>query len=339
MRPTRPDRMDLAVATTQPAAGPAGPAPADPPHGGPDMRHRRLGRSLPRALVLILLFGGLAAALRGGWEQLRQYEWQFEPWAVGMSFAVMVAGSVWAAVSWLLVARAFGARLPTWPALRIYSTSNLGKYLPGKVLHAFARVYLAQQQGVPLALATTTVVIDIVLYIASATLFMVLALPTIVGDATGVDASLLAAVAVVGVVVGLGLLHPAALNRGFAVARRLMPRRSFPPIEVGYGTILRIFVLYVIIWALNTGGLFFAVQAVGEVGVADLPKLGAVYALSYLAGLFMPLAPGGLGVREGLMTALLSQLIPLPAAAAASVLVRVVQVAAEGLCAAVFSRG
>ena len=71
---------------------------------------------------------------------------------------------------------------------------------------------------------------------------------------------------------------------------------------------------------------------------ATFPTLGAIYALSYLSGLVMPLAPAGLGVREGLMALLLSQLMPVPAAAAASVLVRVLQVAAEGLCAAVFSR-
>lgn len=325
------------MTTTEPStsAPDLGGPPADTPPPG---HGRGIGRSILRALVVVLLFGGLVLALRGSWEQLRDWEWQLDPWAIGAAFLMMIATSVWAAISWLLVARAFGARLAVWPALRIYSTSNLGKYLPGKVLHAFARVYLTQQEGVPLSLATTAVVTDVVLYIASAALFMVLALPTLVDAVADVNGPLVIGVALVGVVIGLALLHPAALNAGFRVAQRLMPRRSFPPIEVSYWTILRIFPLYVIIWALNTGGLFFAVQAVSEISIAALPTLGAVYALSYLAGLFMPLAPGGLGVREGLMALLLAQLMPVPAAAAASVLVRVVQVAAEGLCAAVFSR-
>jgi glycosyltransferase 2 family protein len=299
---------------------------------------RGLGSSAVRALLVLLLFGGLAVALEGGWESLRGYEWQFEPWAVGISLLVMIVASVWAAVAWWAVARAFGARLVARPALRVYSTSNLGKYLPGKVWHAFARVYLAQQEGVPLALATTTVVTDIVLYIAAGLLMTVLALPTIVGSIAGVSGPLVTGVALVGVVVGLALLHPVVLNLSFRLAQRLMPNRSFPPIEASYATILKIFALYVILWGLYTAALFAGIHAVNPISAATFPTLGAIYALSYLSGLVMPLAPAGLGVREGLMALLLSQLMPVPAAAAASVLVRVLQVAAEGLCAAVFSR-
>ena len=292
-----------------------------------------------KAVVVLLLFGGLAVALEGGWERLREYEWQFEPWAVAVSFVVMSLASVWAGFAWWAVARAFGAPIAARPALRIYSTSNLGKYLPGKVWHAFARVYLAQQEGVPLALATTAVVTDIVLYIAAGLLVMVLALPLIASSFAVVDGRLVVGVALVGLVVGLALLHPAILNWSFRLAARLMPRRSFPPIEASYATILKIFVLYVILWVLYTTALFVGIRAVYDgVSTAALPTLGAIYALSYLSGLIMPLAPAGLGVREGLMALLLSQLMPVPAAAAASVLVRVLQVAAEGLCAALFSR-
>jgi glycosyltransferase 2 family protein len=291
-----------------------------------------------RALVVLLLFGGLALALGGGWERLREYEWQFEPWAVGVSLVVLIVASVWAAVAWLVVCRAFGASLGALAGLRIYSTSNLGKYLPGKVWHAFARVYLAQQQGVPLTLATATVVTDIVLYIAAGLLMVVLALPTIVNSVAAVNGPVVVVIALLGVVAGLALLHPTALNAGFKIARRLMPGRTFPTIETRYGTILKIFVLYVVVWALNAGALFATVQAVNPVPVATLPALGAIYALAYLAGLVAPIAPAGLGVREGLMAVLLSQLMPVPAAAAASILVRVLQVVAEGLCAAVFSR-
>ncbi len=292
-----------------------------------------------RVGVVLLLFGGLAIALAGGWERLREYRWEFEPGAVVAAFAMLVISSVWAAASWFAVARAFGAPLAARPALRIYTTSNLGKYLPGKVGHAFARVYMAQQQGVPLALATTTVLTDIVLYIAAGLLIAVLALPA-AARAAGLAGGPLTTVAALGaVVVGLAMLHPTALNAIFRLAGRLMPKRSFPPIEASYGTILKIFVLYVVLWGLNAVALFAGVRSVyDEIAASQLPMLAAIFALSYLSGLIVPLAPAGLGVREGLMVLLLSQLMAEPAAAAATVLVRVLQVAAEGLCAAVFSR-
>lgn len=331
--------MTSARPDSRPVSEPAADAPSDPPPRGAGRgRPAGLVSSAVKALVVLLLFGGLAVALEGGWERLGEYQWQFEPWAVGMALAVMIGANVWAALSWLLLARAFGASLAARPALRIYSTSNLGKYLPGKVWHAFARVYLLQQHGAPLALATTIVVTDIVMYIAAGLLVMLLAFPTIVGSAVDVNGSFLVGVALVGVVVGLALLHPAALNWGFRIAQRLM-KRPFPPIEVSYATILKIFVSYVVLWVLNTVGFWAAIQAVHPISATALPTLGAIYATSYLSGLIVPLAPAGLGVREGLAALLLSQLIPVPAAAVASVLVRVLQVVSEGVCAAAFSKG
>jgi uncharacterized membrane protein YbhN (UPF0104 family) len=319
--------------TAEPTPARSGPHPAPPSKAG-----RWPIATIVRVAVILLLFGGLAVALEGGWERLRGYEWQFEPWAVGASFVLLLAASVWAAVAWFAIARAFRAKLTAAPALRIYSTSNLGKYLPGKVWHAFARVYLVQQQGIPLTVGTTTVLTDIVLYIAAGLLVTVLALPTI-GRAVGLEGGALAtAAALVGVTACLALLHPAALNWGFRLAGRMLPGRTFPPIEASYFTILKIFVLYVVLWGLNSVALYFSVQAVGSIELSALPTLGAIFAVSYLTGLIMPLAPAGLGVREGLMTLLLAQLVPMPVAAAASVLVRALQVAAEGVCAAAFSR-
>ena len=295
-------------------------------------------RTAAKALVILLLFGGLAVALQGGWEKLGEYRWQFEPWAVAVSLVTMIAASIWGGVAWLVIARAFGAPLGARSALRVYSVSNLGKYLPGKVWHAFARVYMARDEGVPLSVATASVLIDVLLNLGAAILIVVVALPTIVSAQTDLDGPLFTALALVGVLAGLALLHPAALNLTFRVAGRLMPSRSFPPISVGYATILRAFVLYILLWVLYSVALFASIQAVHPLPAATFPALSAIYTFSYLAGLIMPLAPAGLGVREGLMALLLSQLMPLPAAAAASVLVRVLQVAAEGLCAAAFSR-
>ena len=313
---------------------------AEPGAAAPSLRAAWSLRTGVKASVVLLLFGGLAVALQGGWEKLGEHRWQFEPWAVATSLLAMIAASIWGAAAWLVIARAFGAPLGARPALRVYSVSNLGKYLPGKVWHAFARVYMARDEGVPLSIATASVLIDVLLNVAGAALVVVVALPTIISALTDLDGPMITALALVGVLVGLALLHPAALNAIFRVAGRLMPSRSFPPITVGYATILRAFVLYVLLWVLYSAALFSSIQAVHPISAATFPMLSAIYTFSYLAGLIMPLAPAGLGVREGLMALLLSQLVPVPvpAAAAASVLVRVLQVVAEGLCAAIFSR-
>jgi len=291
-----------------------------------------------RIVVVIALFAGLGIALRGSWSRLGEIDWQLNPLAVAGAFAAMLIASTWAAFAWLFVARAFGARLALRPALRIYMTSNLGKYLPGKVLHAVARVYLVQQQGVPFAVASTGVAVDVLLHVAAALSIVALAVPTVVGTVADLDATLVTAIAACGTLVGFGLLHPRSLNAAFSIARRLLPTREFPPVTVGYATILRAFSLYLGLWALYAVGLYGCAAAVYPVDWTAVPLLGAGYALAYLVGTVVAILPAGAVVREGILTLVLAQVMPAPAALATSVLVRLVQMAAEGVCAAVCSR-
>jgi len=81
-------------------------------------------------------------------------------------------------------------------------------------------------------------------------------------------------------------------------------------------------------------GLFAAAHTVtADLSWDILPATSGIVAISYLFGLAVPIAPAGIGAREGLMTVLLSTMMPAPAAAVASVLYRVVTILAEVLAA------
>jgi uncharacterized membrane protein YbhN (UPF0104 family) len=84
--------------------------------------------------------------------------------------------------------------------------------------------------------------------------------------------------------------------------------------------------------------MLLAFSALAPLGVTYLGQLAAAYGMSYLAGLVFPLAPNGVGVREGVMATVLSGSIPLAVAGAASVLFRVLQVGSEAVYALVAAR-
>ena len=79
-----------------------------------------------------------------------------------------------------------------------------------------------------------------------------------------------------------------------------------------------------------TGGALLAVTwSVQPLGVEWLPFLMGTGAISYLVAFSVPIAPAGLGVREGVMGLLLATAMPAPAAAIVAVLSRVVNVSVE----------
>src|SRR5262249_31321541 len=129
-----------------------------------------------------------------------------------------------AGVCWIMVTRAFGVRLPFGLALRVFCTSNLGKYLPGKVLHVVARVYLVQQHGVSVGIGTTSAMLDVLLYIAAGMVLGLYALPaTLPPELRDYQGGLVLGLALA-VPIGFGLLHPRSLNAIIGTLGRFVPR-------------------------------------------------------------------------------------------------------------------
>src|SRR5438093_3701808 len=194
----------------------ASPPDTAPPRVAPPGRHQ----SRLRLAVVGLLFVAVLVAFVRGWTELSEYHWRIDHTAVIIALGLWVLTALGAGTCWLVVTYAFGLRLPFGPAMRVFCTSNLGKYLPGKVLHVFARVYLVQQQGVPVAVGTTSTMLDVLFYIAAGLVLSVFALPTALGGyQPGIMLTAGAAV-----LVGFALLHPRVLNAVLAGAARFVPR-------------------------------------------------------------------------------------------------------------------
>jgi hypothetical protein len=293
------------------------------PNPAPENRLERL-RPILKIVVPVLLF----------LVQLSATRIEIQPATAAASFAVLLAAIVWASLVWTYMARVFGAPLGWRDGVRIYATSNLGKYLPGKVGHVVARVYLAREKGVPISVGTTAAVVDVVLYLGAALSCAVLALPMFF-PSLGMLAS---AGGVLAVVVGLGLLHPAVLNRVFKVLGKRLPGGASLQLDCGYATILGLFALYLVLVLVTTLGMLLALSAIQPLPLAAVIRLGAIYGVSYLAGLAVPVAPNGIGVREGVMATMLDGTMTLVVAGAASLLFRVLQVGAEAVYALIASR-
>jgi uncharacterized membrane protein YbhN (UPF0104 family) len=237
---------------------------------GPSGRRARLvGRLLAVALLVLL-------ALRL-WQLWRRHPVDFGR-LDGALFVAAVVASV-AAVSaygfvWPLILRRLGTPAPlSW--ISLFFKSQLGKYLPGSVWQYAGRVGLARNRGVPVQRALVSIVAEVV-YSAIA--------------AAAVSSLILGWVAACATFVGLGLL--CALTLAF---------RPSPALRAGPATV----VLYLVVWGLyglafwTTGRALFAVPA------SDLPRYIGVFALAWLAGLVAVFAPGGIGVREAVIAALL----------------------------------
>ncbi len=294
-------------------------------------------RALIRPIVIVAAIGGVVYALALSWTQLDPTSWRLSPFPIGASFMLWLSATVWVAPLWVAVCCGLGGTINLRQGVRIHLISNLGTYLPGKVLHAVGLVIMARNLGVPGSVGVTSVLVELALSLTGASLVGLLALPLLLEE----QRAILVPLGIAAVLFALVVMHPAVLGRLLRLGSRFVPGAAgqFRTDHLlPYPKTLLLLSAYAICWVILGFSLFAAAQIVHPLGPETLVQMAGITALSYLFGLAVPFAPAGLGAREGATALLLSALMPLPAAVATSVLARVLGIMAEAFGAAVASR-
>lgn len=195
--------------------------------------------------------------------------------------------------TWRVLLRGWEHDIPYLDAARIWTISNLGKYLPGKVWAITALVVMTRRYGVSAAEgAATSVLLTLI--------------NTIVGFVVAIvaGAALLQLppmlVVIVAVLAMAVLASPAALPKIGVLAGRVFGRtivlRPLP-----HRVLLISAVMTAVAWTMY--GIAFRLFVLGVLGVAPgaLRDYVAVFAGSYLLGFVAIFSPAGVGVREGAM--------------------------------------
>lgn len=260
-------------------------------------------------------------SLLRNWGELRSQplDWRVEP-----TWLILSAVTVWAMYAllitgWRVMLGAWGQKLEGWTAARIWTVSSLGKYLPGKVWAIAGMALMARDAGVAPWAATGSAVILQMLAIGTGAAVAGLTGAHALESArpgSGVALAVLVAAAAAGV--GL-LLWPPVLRRVLRLVAPESETRMAPaagPVAFGVVANLVAWVGYgAALWMLARGLLPGA-------GLELVPAI-AVFTASYLAGFLALIAPGGLGVREGLFILMLQGPLGIGAATALAIASRV----------------
>jgi glycosyltransferase 2 family protein len=263
---------------------------------------RSVWRVVQAAFVVAVLWHAVRL-LAGQWTAVRSLrasldtEWSL---VIGSSLVVLLSYAVLIA-TWRATVRAWGERLGVADAARIWFVSNLGRYIPGKVWQIGAMGALAQLVGVsPIAAVGSALVVSLVHVVvgfAVVTLtgreLLTAALPP------GPSFAIALAALAVALIAAPWLLAPlvAALRR---LTGRDLVSPHLPPRAVWVAAVGS-FVAWILF------GVAFRLLATGLLGgtAGGMSAYVAVFTLSYLLGFLALFAPGGIGVRELSMAALL----------------------------------
>lgn len=256
-------------------------------------RLRRVGMQVARVAFLALVVAFAWWGLHDRGDELRAGLAATPLPGVVASAALVVLGLLATSTAWLKLLAGFGHRLPRREGRAVFFVGQLGKYIPGSVWSVSAHAELARRCGVPLRSTVGTSLVYLVVNMATAGL---------VGGSVALSGrwhtSVPVWLLVPGLVVCLLAFVPRLVNRAGSLVAG--PGEA---LTLSAADLAALVGLMVGTWACYAAALL-ALAPSPSVGM--FPIAAGAFALAYVVGALVVVAPAGVGAREVTMVALLA---------------------------------
>jgi hypothetical protein len=220
-------------------------------------------------------------------------------------------------VAWRATVRAAGGTLSPRGAAHIWLVSSLGKYLPGKVWAIAGLMVMARERGVSGSAAAAAAIFQQLVSIGAGAVLVFLA-----GREQLVDllpgGRVAFGVLLIGAVVALGLpLSSRVMGFVGAALQRVgtsgvgASEGAAAPLVLPVSVLLASALANAVAWCAYAGAVMLLAHGLlpGLAGELSFARALGGFTAAYIAGVLAVLAPGGLGVREGLLVLLLAPAI------------------------------
>lgn len=263
-------------------------------------------------LVTLAIFFWILRPVYRRWDQVKDRV-AHTNWGLVLVASVMFAAFLFGfrVLSWRRILSGLGHRLPVAPTTRIWSSSELARYLPGVIWQVVGRVYLVRPYGVSGTVCSTSQILELTIFLLANALLAVGCLTWFgVKQLHQTAQTWLLSVALLAPIL-LTLVHPKVF---YGITNVILRKMGKEPVE----TKLRFRVLLGLLgWAML--GLLWQSMAIWIITYGPLKLeftkwwvVGGAYCLAWCAGFLAFWAPGGLGVRELVFVAAMQVALPSP---------------------------
>jgi uncharacterized membrane protein YbhN (UPF0104 family) len=274
-------------------------------------------RNILVAGVIAIIFVFLLRNLVMNWSKIPFENLQVNVPLLVLSFCALILHFISYGKSWQDIMHALGAPITFAQSIWMIATTQVGKYLPGKVWYMVGRVYVGKKASIEgKSLALSMVLETCLLHASGGIIFLITTL--IAGNYNitwlAISIALITATIVV--------LHPKILGPVVNFFLRILKKPQIKS-TLAYHQIIQVSVYFFGLWIGQIVGFYLLVVAIYPIPFFRILNLASAYTLAWITGSLAIFTPGGLGVREGVMTLMLSSILPVPLAIAISFITRV----------------
>lgn len=259
-------------------------------------------------LVLIVLYF-VYRQLAKNWDEVVAYSWEINPLLLLLSVLVHIAAFSLFSRTWCLIISAYGHKVKLPHAFKISYIVDLGRYIPGKIWPVFGMAYLARQIGIREEESVTSWILAMLFALPAAFAaggFCIIFSPELLEVILGIFGG--GFYAIVAVVFAISLLLVFVPNEMFKILNLVLRifRRPEIKFKLQIKTALLIFISYAVGWSVFGLAFWLFLSAITSgPNLPVIPSIGT-FIIAYQIGYLTIFAPGGIGVRELVLSAVLT---------------------------------
>ena len=276
-----------------------------------------------RIFIILVVGASLAALIYGvvrNWQELATYHWEITYWPIPVALLLYGVDLGLAVVVWGSIVRRMGGQSRWIQDLRIYCASSLARRLPTPLWFVLGRAYLYEELGVSKTISSLATVVEGVLILFSGLVMWLVLLPF--SGSLDFLKRYTWAIAGVAALCLLLLLRPQSLRRTVSWLAQRLGRGQAVVQDVDYRHMLLWIGLYSMVWIIGGVIFYLLLRIVHALPVRYLPTVIGVWVAGGVVSHVAIFLPGGLGIKELTMAALLSAVVPMPIAILVSVVAR-----------------
>ena len=274
-----------------------------------------------RLLIALVILFFLSKRLYTLLAQLQVDTVEFQPfWGIA-SFAILLIHRTLLVFPWWILYRAAAqVKVPFRNTWALFQIAQLGRYLPGKVGQFVWMASLARRFGIQKTLA---IIVSCLQIAFQCILGCIIAIPVLQTtklpvfenrmDALRITTPLWIFIASLGflLILGTGLYYKKRIKE--LILRFAEHRDTLFSVS----KVLYLIAAYLLIWGLLGGAFFLFIKGfLTTLSISQLPSVISICAMAWCIGFLSFLTPSGLGIREGVLSLMLTTLGLTPTTAA-----------------------
>lgn len=257
-----------------------------------------------RYIIFVFALVLLGFLLRDYLKSLSQYKFEVRFGYLLLSFFLLSCATLLLPTTWFFITKLLGCELSFLRSVRLRLISEIGKYMPGRVLgYGYLVIQYKKSEKDTIRVLNSSIY---EIYLCTISSFIFFTLVHLFTSYELLDPY--RPLFILSSLLGLLSLHPWFFQIVSNLICKLFKRESIK-YRISFKNAIVILFMYLVYWVIISIAFFFLVRSFSQLTVVDINYFAGAYAISSFSGFLAFFLPAGLGAREAMLIYLLSNLL------------------------------